>query len=166
MVTLTEVIKFQIKQQAGNIHQLKKAHLVEEKIEKYAYIAPDGRSFRNRLPGHCEFEAGWKWGKVQFTKLLGHIAPRHPQWKNYRAAQNQASLLLTARLILKLSNGDIPSINIIRNALKKGGLANHARRGGQRSLCYRAYRYLRKIDNRLTRAPQRFADVETWIYEQ
>src|SRR5262249_53796717 len=145
MVTIIEAFKFLIGKQAEEIHKLKMECTTWETVEKYAYISPDGKHFRNRLPSESEIAAGWKWGKVKFVKLVGHISPKHPQWKNYKAAKHRSSLLLTARRILKINQDSTPEIQFVRDALKKGLLAKHSKHGNARTLCFRAFHYLRKL---------------------
>jgi hypothetical protein len=159
-MVIAEVFQYLIRKQAEEIHKLKTEGVIRETVEKYAYISPDGKHNRNNLPSESLISAGWKWGKVKFVKLIGHISPKHPQWKSYKAAKHRASLLLTARRILKLNQDCVPEKRFVREALKKGMLSNHARRGNANALSFRALRYLRKIDNRLAKAPERFVDVD------
>jgi hypothetical protein len=63
-------------------------------------------------------------------------------------------------LILKLGGGGVPDLRAVRSAIKEGKLSHHAHRSKVRSLCFKAYRYLRKLTNRLDRAPERFGQVE------
>ena len=163
MVTIAGVFKYMVKKQSEDIHKLKLDSVIHETVEKYAYISPDGKQFKNRLPSESEIAAGWKWGKIKFVKLVGHISPKHPQWKSYAVAKHRASLLLTARQILKLNQDSVPEIKFVRDALKQGLLTNHSKRGNERSLCFKAFRYLRKLNNRLVKAPERFDDVVKWI---
>jgi hypothetical protein len=165
-MVIAEVFQYLIRKQAEEIQKLKTEGVIRETVEKYAYISPDGKHFRNSLPPESAISTGWKWGKVKFVKLIGHISPKHPQWKSYKAAKHRASLLLTARRILKLNQDCVPEKRFVREALKKDMLSNHARRGNANALCFRALRYLRKIDNRLAKAPERFVDVERWISDR
>ncbi|MEW6730684.1 MAG: hypothetical protein AB1489_05040 [Acidobacteriota bacterium] len=166
MVTIAEIFKYMIKKQSEEIHKLKMYGVIHETVEKYAYISPDGKQFRNKLPSESEIAAGWKWGKIKFVKLVGHISPKHHLWKTYKAAKHCASLLLTARLILKLNKDSVPEVKSVRDALKQGQLINHCNRGKARSLCFKAFRYLRKIDNRLAKTPERFESVKQWINQK
>lgn len=155
MVTITEVIQHFVREQSQKIHEIKTTAITRQPMEKFAYLSSDGKTISDQRP-----EAdGWKMQKVIYEKITGHISPRHPDWQAYQSARNLASMLLTARLMLKLGGDDVPEISAVRNALREGRLAHHARRGHARSLVFKAYRYLRKINNRLNRAPERFNNI-------
>lgn len=164
MVTIKEIIQYYISKQSSALHQLKNEGLERQTIERFAYISPDGKHFRNNLPA-CNADA-WRYGKVTFVKLSGFISPKHARWRDYQIAKRQASLLLTARRILKLSQESVPEIKSVRDDLKAGRLSDHANNKRAGALALRAYRYLRKIKNRLERGPQRFVDVESWLAQQ
>jgi hypothetical protein len=158
MVTLTQAVQYAIAKQARAIHDLKMAARVVESYHKYGYISPDGKSFSSKRPSEPE-KADWKPGKFSGEKIAAHMSPKSGRWQQYRAARSQASLLLTARLILKSGGEAIPSIGELRVGLKEGKLSQHARRGCHRRLAFKAYRYLRKLGNRLERRPEVFAEV-------
>jgi hypothetical protein len=80
----------------------------------------------------------------------------------YQAARHEASLLLTARRLLKIGGGGLPERTAVRAAVREGALRQHAKRGQARRLANQAYRYLHKLMNRLERAPERFQAVEQW----
>jgi hypothetical protein len=73
------------------------------------------------------------------------------------------SLLLTARLLLKLGGESLPELRAVREALKEGRLDRHASCRRSRSLTFAALRYLRKLDNRLQRVPDKFSAVKAWV---
>jgi hypothetical protein len=154
MVTITEAIQYFVREQSRRIHEIKTAAITREPMEKFAYVSPDGKTVSLNREGD-----GWKMQKVVYEKITGHISPRHSDWRAYQSARNLASMLLTARLILKLGGGDVPPLVEVREALREGRLAHHARRGRARSLAFKAHRYLRKVSNRLNRAPERFNHV-------
>jgi hypothetical protein len=151
MVTITQVIQHLVGEQSRKIYEIKTAAITRQPMEKFAYVSPDGKTISDHREGD-----GWKMQKVVYEKITGHISPRHPGWQAYQSARNFASLLLTARLILKIGNDDVPEISALRQALREGRLSHHAHRGHARSLAFKAYRFLRKISNRLNRAPERF----------
>src|SRR5262249_16346377 len=162
MVTLTHAIRYAIAQQARAIHDLKTSARVVEPYEKYGYLSPDGKCFSTRRPSDPE-KADWKLSKVKGEKVTAHMSRKSAQWQQYRAARRRASLLLTARLILKCGGEAVPSIQELRAALRSGGISHHARRGCSNRLAFKAYRYLRKLANRLERKPGAFAEAETEI---
>jgi hypothetical protein len=166
MVTITDVIQCQVAMQSQEIHRIKADALEIRSVEQYYYLSPDGKtrylilwSQGTQSPNAEGMGAGWKVEKVVRQEVVRHISPKHPQWGRYRAAQRRASLLLTARLLLKCGGEAVPEMAVIRHQLAKQALHNHARRGQARSVCFAAYRYLRKLNNRLQRAPEKFADV-------
>ncbi len=163
MVTITEIIRHNIREQSVKIHAMKTAAITRKPIEKFAYVSPDGKTISDDRPENID---GWKMKKVVYEKITGHISPHHSDWQAYQSARNFASLLLTARLMLKLGGDDIPSLDRVRQALKEGRLAHHARRGHVRRLAFKAYRYLRKLNNRLNRAPERFLHIESLRKEE
>ena len=162
MVSITDVIKCQVAMQSQEIHRLKDATLEIQAVEKYVYFSADKKAMCNTRPTPAEMAAGWKLEKVSHQQVLRHISPKHPDWNRYCAAKRRASLLLTARLLLKLDTGAVPELSIVRKQL----LQNHARRGQARSLCFAAYRHLRKLNNRLERAPEKFRYVSQWLQNQ
>lgn len=92
------------------------------------------------------------------------FGPRHPDWAAYRAAKRRASLLLTARLLLKVGGEATPSREDVDAALAAGRLSHHARAGrASRGLAFAALRSLRKLEHRLERHPERFAPVGAWL---
>src|SRR5215471_13262440 len=163
MVSITNVFQYFISKQSEEIYKLKNSTLVKESFEKYAYVSPDGKSFVNRNSRRLDKAAGWKVAKVSYEKLTGFISPKHPDWKLYLSAKRRASMLLTARLILKSNDECIPDFRTLQDGIRDGELCRHAPRGKERSLCIQAYRYLKKIDNRLSNRPERLGYVQTWL---
>lgn len=166
MVTITNVIQYLISKHAQNIHQLKTTGVVKQTVKKYAYLSPDGKSFRNKLPPTEESANQWCWTAVEYEKLSSYMSPKHPQWQNYQVAKYQASLLLTVRHLLKINNETVPDIGQIKEALKKGLLADHCGKNNPRTLAFRAFRYLHKLNNRLMNRPEKFAAVQYWVQEK
>jgi hypothetical protein len=166
MVSITDAIKCQVAMQSQEIHRLKAAALETRAVKKYLYISADGKTMRSKRPAPEEVDAGWKLEKITCQQVLRHISPKHPDWNRYRSAKRRASLLLTARLLLKFGAGAVPELSIVRKQLSAPSLQNHARRGQARSLCFAAYRYLRKLSNRLERAPEKFSYVNEWLQNQ
>jgi len=162
MVTITSAVHYAIARQARVIHDLKSAALSVEAYEKYCYVSPDGKSFSTRRPADPE-KADWKLTKVRGERVVRHISPKSAEWRQYCTARNHASLLLTARLILKRGNEAVPSMAELRHALGDGGISHHARRGHSRRLAFKSYRYLRKLANRLERKPEAFGEAESWV---
>jgi hypothetical protein len=162
MVTLTQAVQFGVRKQALAIHDLKASARVVEPYEKYGYVSPDGRSFSAKRPSDPE-KADWKPSRFAGEKVVAHMSPRSHDWARYRSFQNQASLLLTSRLILKCAGDAVPSIQEFRAALREGKITHHARPGHRNRLAFKAYRYLKKLANRLERRPEAFAEAQTWI---
>ena len=163
MANINDAIKYAVRSEADRIQRIKAAALKMQTAEKYVCTSPDEKITRPGRPTKAEYEAGWRIRKVPYEKVIQHISPRHPEWPRYQAARRQASLLLTARLLLKLGGESLPALSVVRRALKEGSLASHAHRGRARSLSYAAWRYLRKLDNRLQRAPEKFRTVDAWL---
>jgi hypothetical protein len=112
-------------------------------------------------------DEGWTFGKVKFQRVESYMSPRHERWQEYRNAKRRATLLLAARLILKVNNGIVPAKEEIGPFLSMGIFRSHARTSTeQKGLAYAAYRYLRKLDNRLRKQPERFADVEARVRQR
>ena len=72
-------------------------------------------------------------------------------------------MLLTARLILKSNDESIPDFRTLQDGICDGELRHHAARGKERNLCIQAYRYLKKIDNRLNNRPEKLGYVQEWL---
>lgn len=95
------------------------------------------------------------------------MSPRHERWQEYRNAKRRATILLAARLILKANNGIVPAKVEIGPFVSMGIFRSHARTATeQKGLAFAAYRQLRKLDNRLRKQPERFADVEDWLRQR
>ena len=109
----------------------------------------------------------WICKKIQVERLVGHMSPRDERWQDYRNAKRRATLLLAVRLILKANNGNVPDKQEMPPLISTGVFRSHARRASaQKALALAAYRYLRKLDNRLRKQPERFAAVEAWVRER
>jgi hypothetical protein len=163
MVSITNVFQYYISKQSEEICRLKTSGLVKESFEKIAYVSPDGKSFINRNSRRLDRAAGWKLAKVSYDKVTGFMSPGHPNWKLCLSAKRRASMLLTARLILKSSDESIPDFKTLQQKIRDGELCHHAARGKERNLCIQAYRYLKKIDNRLNNRPEKVSFVQTWL---
>lgn len=167
MTTINEVVSYLYAQTAASIHQLKTEAFKSTTDEKYAYQAPDGKTFRNKRPNQALIDAGWKFTKVKFQRIESCMSPRHPRWQDYRNAKRRATLLLSARLILKANNVTVPDKEQVSTLLSMGIFRSHARTASaQKSLAYSSYRQLRKLDNRLSKQPDRFAAVNAWLRQR
>ncbi len=164
MVTLVNIIQFAIKQQAMRIHEIKFAELVEEEVTVLAYVSPDGTSFRIKRPKDPNQAALWTRKQVTYIRKTGHLTPKNPRWAEYQIAKRWVSVLLTARHLLKIGNGDALERDAFFQALQSGQLRHHVRKTQHpRQIAMKAHRLLRKLKNRLERAPERFAEVEAWM---
>ena len=167
MASIKEVLLRQLSEQSELIHKLKTEGLIITEHDKYAYASPDGRTFRNTRPADQEMAAGWKYGKVRYQRTSGQMSPKHPRWSEYRSAKRRATTLLAARSLLKANDGGIPEKQEISRLVNSGVMRHHARkRGAQKSLAYSAYRLLRKVDNRLSKHPQKFSLIDEWAQER
>lgn len=98
--------------------------------------------------------------KYEVERVVSWMSPRHERWQDYRNGKRRATLILAARLILKANDGIVPEKEEVGPLLSMRIFRSHARTAGaQKSLAYAAYRYLRKLDNRLRNQPQRFTRV-------
>lgn len=165
MITITDVFKYLIYQAAKQLRAIKTANLTYEIVEKYAYVLANKKGFRNKLPEDLPNRDQWQFIKVKYEKLIGFISPKDVRWSEYQRTKHRVSLLLTARHIHKLHQESVPNIKQVRSAVKKGLLANHAHTKRVSSLNYQALRCLVKLNNRLTKRPEKFADVEQWLME-
>lgn len=164
MTTITEVIIYSYAQTAAAIRKLKTDAYKSTTDEKYAYLAPDGKTFRNRRPDQRLMDIGWTYCKVKFQRVESYMSPRHERWRDYQNAKRRATLLLAARQILKANNETVPHKGEIGALIAMGIFRSHARTASaQKSLAFSSYCYLRKLDNRLRKQPQRFAELEALI---
>ncbi|HZS48005.1 MAG TPA: hypothetical protein VFC63_23250 [Blastocatellia bacterium] len=161
MVSITQVFQYYVSKQSEEIHRLKNQNLVRETFENIAYVSPDGKSFVNRNSRRATAVSAWKLAKVSYEKRTGYMSQKHPDWKLYISAKRRASVLLTARIILKLNDEHIPEFKALQRNIRDGGLCHHARRGKERYICIQAYRYLKKIDNRLKNRSEKLAHIES-----
>ncbi len=166
MASLTEIVRFYVAREAASIHTLKTEAAVWRTSERFAYVAPDGTTRFERPEEFGAPGAAWEFKKVELREQVGHISPRHKSWPAYRRAKRRASLMLTARLLLKVGSGSVPTPAEVRAARKAGLLSHHAGRGRRASShVAAAHRALRKLANRAERAPERFAGVDAWATE-
>jgi hypothetical protein len=135
--------------------------------EKYALRSPDGEIFPNKCPERQLIDQGWTFARVKFQRVESHMSPRHERWQEYRNAKRRATILLAARLILKANNGIVPAKEEIGPFVSMRIFRPHARTAtDQKGLAFAAYRQLRKLENRLRKQPQRFAEVESWVRQR
>ena len=167
MTTITEVIVYSYAQTAAAIRNLKAEAYKSTPQEKYAYQAPDGKSFRNTRPPQELIDSGWTYCKVKFQQIESCMSPRHERWLAYQNAKRRATLLLAARLMLKANNETVPDKREIGAFVSMGIFRSHARTSSaQKSLAFSSFRYLRKLNHRLRKQPQRFEALQTWIEER
>ncbi|HND19225.1 MAG TPA: hypothetical protein PLB18_07615 [Acidobacteriota bacterium] len=165
MVTLVNIIQFAIKQQAVRIHEIKFANLVEEEVTILAYVSPpDEKTFRIKLPKDPGQAGLWMRKQVTYIRKTGHLTPKNPRWAEYQIAKRWVSVLLTARHLLKIGNGDVLERDAFFQAVRSGQLCHHVRKTQHpRQMAIKAHRLLRKLKNRLEHTPERFAEVEAWM---
>jgi len=155
------VIVYTYAHTAATIHHLKSDAYKATTDEKWAYRSPDGKTFKNKRPEQQLMDAGWIFTKVKFQRMQSYMSPRHERWQEYQNAKRRATIALAMRLILKASDGIVPEKQEISALLSMGVFRSQARTMcAQKSLAYAAYRRLRKLENRLRKQPERFADVE------
>jgi hypothetical protein len=143
-------------QTAQKIYQLKAEALKTVVEEKWVRAEPLPQS-----PGY------WTCKKVNVERVVAHMSPRDARWQDYRNAKRRATLLLAARLILKANNGNVPEKREMSPLISMGIVRSHARMAtAQKALALAAYRYLRKLDNRLRKQPDRFVEVGAWFKER
>jgi hypothetical protein len=161
MTSITEVIVFSYAQTAAAIRKLKTDAYKATTQEKYAYQAPDGKSYRNKRPAQELMDSGWTYRKVKFQQIESYMSPRHEHWQDYQHAKRRATLLLAARLTLKANNETVPDKGEIGALVSMGIFRSHARTASaQKALAFSSFRYLRKLDNRLRKQPERFEELE------
>jgi hypothetical protein len=164
VTTINQVTVYQYSQTAAAIHQLKANAYKSTTHEKYAYRSPDSQTFRNKRPPQSLMDAGWTYTKVKFQRIESYLSPRHTQWQEYQNLKRRATVSLAMHLILKANNGFVPEKREIADLLSAGIFRSHARTASaQKSLGYASYRRLRKLENRLRKQPERFAEVELWL---
>lgn len=163
MATIKNAICYEYAQTAERIRNLKTETYKSTEDQKYAYLSPDGKTFRNHRPSEELMSAGWTYAKVKFERVESHMSPKHKLWRQYRDAKRRATLLLAARMILKNAPETVPQKTEISPLLSMGIFRCQARTSNeQKSLAYSAYRLLRKLDNRVNKQPERFSQVDEW----
>lgn len=168
MVTITEVVQFMIRQAADQIYLFKATARKTKKSTKIVYVSPDGNTTDLRT-------AGFTPTKIECDVVTEAMSPKHPTWGAYQGFKRQASLLLTARILLKLSDDSVPDSEQVNLLLGPQSLRPYTP-NAQRIFCHAgehqkshvraAHRYLRKLNNRLQNHPERFEKVEAWKEEK
>lgn len=167
MATIEEYLKYLYAKQAEAIHSLKTENLSFTEQTKYAYVAPDGKTFRKHRPEQSLIDAGWKYAKVIYKRFSGVMSPKHPKWNEYRNAKRAATVLLACKLILKATRGTVPEKSEISAVLSYGQMRHHARTmREQKTLAYRAYHRLRKLNNQLTNGRVNVNEINSWLFEK
>jgi hypothetical protein len=140
------VIVYLYSQTAGSIRQLKLDAI--ETVTEERYRIADAKPWPE-WTGYLE--------KYTVERVVGWMSPRSQHWREYKTAKRRATIILAARLILKANNETVPEKQEIGPLLSMGIFRSHARTASaQKALAYGAYRYLRKLDNRLRKQPERF----------
>ena len=165
-MTINDLILYLFAQTSENIRQLKADAYQATEHEKFAYRSPDGKSFRNKRPSEKLMVEGWSFAKVKFTRTQSYMSPKHESWAAYCQAKRRANHLLAARLLLKANAGVIPPKDEVSDTIAAGALRSQARPQAQKSLGFKAHRLLTKLENRLTRQPEKFGDVVSWLRER
>lgn len=94
-------------------------------------------------------------------RIESYMSPRHERWQDYQHAKRRATLLLAARLTLKANSETVPDKGEIGALVSMGIYRSHARTASaQKSLAFSSFRYMRKLDNRLRKQPERFEELE------
>ena len=138
------------------------------KIEEiYPCLGMDGNTYWTIGPGQRVMQPGIVYDKKKVERIVSSMSPRHERWQEYRNAKRRATILMAARLILKANNGIVPAKAEIGPFVSMGIFRSHARTAtAQKGLAFAAYRQLRKLDNRLRKQPERYAEVESWVRQR
>jgi hypothetical protein len=163
-MTTYELISYLYVQTAEQIHSLKIQAYQATEHEKYAYASPDGKSFRNDRPSDELMAAGWTYKKVKYDRATSFMNPKHSLWADYQNSRRRARELMAAKLMLKMSNGEIPEKTDAGTMV--GALESQARASDRKDLAARSIDVLRKLDNRLKRHPAEFAAANEWLAER
>jgi hypothetical protein len=167
MATIEEYLKYLYTRQAEAIRRLKTKNLSFTEHTKFAYIAPDGKSFRNHRPSQALIDSGWKYAKVAYKRFNGAMSPKHPDWAEYLNAKRAATTLLACKLILKAMNDYVPEKSELSEIINAGFMRHHARaKSEQKRLAYKAYHRLRKLNNQLTNGRFDKEKLEAWLVER
>lgn len=147
-MTSKDIIAFEYAQTASRIYDLKQQALKTVLIPSYGYYAEGSNVGQRTKPLPDEYSKGnYKHGKTNFVKITEHMSPKSPLWKEYSYTRSRARMLCVAILLAKgLSRKEIDS--------------------QRRDLVGKAKRYIKKVENRLSKQPQQYAQVEKWLAER
>lgn len=167
MVKIEECLKYLYEKQADAIHHLKTENLSFFEHTKFAYVAPDGKTFRNHRPDQSLIDSGWKYAKVTYKRFSSVMNRKHPKWSEYINAKRAATILLASKLLLKATKGVVPKKSEISAILSYGFMRHHARTmHEQKILAYRAYKRLKKLNNQLINGRVNIDELNSWLAER
>jgi hypothetical protein len=159
MATLIQSVQYKIHTISNEIHQLKADAFKSVKAQTYVYKHEDGRVKSHQDYKYPEdYHAGFRGSLADYDKTVSCIGPKHPNWKKYVELKAEASLWLTARLILKIGAGSRPSKPDLRKAIRGGRLGQHSPKRDHNTLIFRAFGLLTTVES--------CPEVDTWIAQK
>lgn len=151
-MTVNEIIAYQYAQTSGNIYELKQKALKTELVKGYGYFGAGASVGQKVRPSQFFIDSGWKYGATSFERIKEHMHPKHELWKEYCWNRSFARMLCAAVLIAKATPSKVSS------------QARTVRQ--QANLIRVAKKHIKKIETRLEKHPEKYAQVEVWIQER
>lgn len=175
-MTLSDIMSYLFVETSQKIFELKAKAYQATEHEKYAYVAPDKKSFRNKRPPERLIEEGWVFEKVKFLRVSSHINPKHTEWDVYQHLKHRATVVMAARLFLRATEAFLVGTHLdglpadkgeVPLMVETGFLSSQAKTlHDQKRLGLEAYDLLVRTNNKLRDYPERFAHVEKWLEER
>lgn len=163
MLTVTDLVRFLIRQESEHIYNLKQAEIKTATAKKTVWVCKGYPTIEGRVATREEFTLGYRATQVEYKKIVQTISPKSKSWAVYKGAKRQASILLTARRILKVKAGELPGVSLEESTTYALGIIHGSKK--PRRMTTKARKYLRKLENRLEKHPERFADAQKWAKE-
>ncbi len=164
MMTLRNVLQFNVFRCSERIHRLK-AEAFQSVVEKRGgYFLPDGSPPPAANSGSERVLLKWKQYDVQRT--TSYMCPSHATWKEYVAAKEEVSRWCTALHLLKLGEGKPPLKKDVRKSVRAGGLRHHVAKAKASAFVFSALALLNKTSEEFAENPGAFAEAERFAAER
>lgn len=158
MMTLRNVLQFNVFRCSERIHRLK-AEAFQSVVEKRGgYFLPDGSRPSTVNPGTEKGLLRWKQYDVERT--TSYMSPKHVAWKEYVAAKEEVSRWCTALHLLKLGEGKPPLKKDVRKSVRAGGLQHHVGKAKASAFVFSALALLNQTSEEFAQNPGAFVEAE------
>jgi len=163
MITIKDVLQFNVARCSEAIRAIKAGALKTEPAQRCVFVSPEGTVSDVKRDSTGSLPPGWKAKFVEYAKPVVWMSPRHAAWPEYLALKAETSQWLTAVHLLKLGGGTVPLKKDVRKAIRSGGLQHHISRRKASAIVFSARALLEQRESALNADPASFSDVERFV---